>query len=261
MAWSSIGETVVETFKRQSLGLVGFGAFGRLVAQALDVHFDLVVHDPAYEQARLADGSEVAMRSLQEIARCDVVVLAVPVGAMRGLCVQLGPMLAKGTLLVDVGSVKMQPMAIMVDLIPAHVEILGTHPLFGPQSVGRSLAGKKIALCPVRGARWRLASAFLRRLGLDVIVTTAQEHDQELATVQGLTHLIAKVIVEMGPLPDRLTTASFECLMNAVNMVKDDSPAVRNAIEASNPFSADVRGTFFETAAHIQGQFDVSSSP
>ena len=251
----------MELLERQRLGIVGFGAFGRLVAEVLGPHFDLKVHDPAYTHATLADGSDIAMGPLQDVARCDVVVLAVPVAAMRGLCMELGPMLAEGTLLVDVGSVKMHPMAIMAELIPAHIEIVGTHPLFGPQSIGNTVAGKKIALCPVRGTRWRWVSAFLRRLGLDVIVTTAREHDQELATVQGLTHLIAKVIVEMGPLPDRMTTASFDCLVDAVNMVKDDSAAVLDAIEASNPYAADVRDTFFERAAHLRGQFDAQSTP
>ena len=74
--------------------------------------------------------------------------------------------------------------------------------------------------------------------------------------VQGLTHLIAKVLVEMGPLPERMTTASFDLLREAVGMVKDDPPTVLHAIETANPFAAEVRGAFFERADRVRKQFE-----
>ncbi|WP_204301532.1 hypothetical protein, partial [Stenotrophomonas maltophilia] len=76
------------------------------------------------------------------------------------------------------------------------------------------IAGLKIAVCPIRGGRGRRVAAFLRKvLRLDVIMTTPEAHDREAATVQGLTHLIAKVLVQMEPLPTRMTTRSFDLLM------------------------------------------------
>ncbi|MGX9350948.1 prephenate dehydrogenase/arogenate dehydrogenase family protein [Shimia sp. W99] len=239
-----------------SLGLVGFGAFGKLVARELGAHFDLVVSDPAYVGAVLEDGRAFAMGELEEIAACDVVVLAVPVARMAHLCEKLGPMLRPGTLVLDVGSVKLGPMQVMEEHLPRDVEIIGTHPLFGPQSAQGGVAGRKIALCPLRGTRWRVVAAFLRRLGLEVIVTTPEAHDRDAATVQGLTHLIAKVLSDLGPLPERMTTASFDLLRDAIAMVKDDPPTVLHAIEAANPFAAEVRDAFFARAEKVRAQFE-----
>jgi prephenate dehydrogenase len=70
--------------------------------------------------------------------------------------------------------------------------------------------------------------------------------------VQGLTHLIAKVLVEMEPLPKRLTTKSFELLMEGVEMVRHDSMELFLAIERDNPFAADLRRRFFGKADDLR---------
>jgi prephenate dehydrogenase len=136
--------------------------------------------------------------------------------------------------------------------LPDHVNIVATHPLFGPQSARDGLSGLKIAVCPIRGERHLRVAAFLRKaLRLKVIMTTPQVHDREAAVVQGLTHLIAKVLVQMEPLPTRLTTRSFDLLMQAVEMVRYDAPEVFQAIERANPYSLEVRRRFFDLASAL----------
>ena len=240
---------------KRRLGLIGFGAFGRLAAGVLADHFEVRVHDPAHVRAELADGRRLTMGSLEEVARAEIIVIAVPVARMAHLCAQLAPLLQPGTMVVDVGSVKVDPVATMRAALPAHVEIVGTHPLFGPQSFGRA-RGQKVAICPVRGRAHLRVAAFLRARGLRALLTTAEAHDREAAMVQGLTHLIAKVLVEMGPLPERMTTVSFDLLREAVEMVRHDPPTVLHAIEAANPYAAEVRQRFFDRAAEMRGQFE-----
>ena len=237
---------------RPNVGLVGFGAFGRLVAAHLAPRLRLLAHDPVLPAAAF-EGSGAEPASLAEVARCPVVILATPVSALAEAVAALAPHLRPGTLVVDVGSVKSLPARIMRERLPAHVDILATHPLFGPQSAREGLAGLKIAVCPVRGRRGLRARAFLKRvLGLEVIVTTPEAHDREAAAVQGLTHLIAKVLVRLEPLPTRMTTRSFELMMQAVAMVRHDAPEVFRAIEGANPYVADIRRRFFALAGELE---------
>ena len=146
----------------------------------------------------------------------------------------------------------------MLEELPSFVNIVGSHPLFGPQSAHSGIKGHKIALCPVRGqAAARRIAAFLRHtLGLEVHLTSAEEHDQEAAVVQGVTHVIAKVLMRMGPLPTRLTTASFEQLMQATEMVRYDAPSVFLAIERENPYAAAVREQFFSLAEQVREELE-----
>jgi prephenate dehydrogenase len=239
----------------RDLGIIGFGAFGRLMAQHLHPHFTLYAYDPAGGEA--APG--VTLADIATVARCAIVVLAMPVDRIAEAIAAINPHLQPGTLVMDVGSVKVRPAEAMRRLLPEYVDIVGTHPLFGPQSARDGIAGLKIAVCPIRGRVAFRVAAFLRAaLRLQVYITTPETHDQEAATVQGLTHLIAKVLVSMEPLPTRLTTASFDMLMRGVDMVRYDAPEVFMAIERANPYSAAVRERFFRLAAALDAQLSES---
>lgn len=238
---------------KPALGLIGYGAFGRLTARHLSPWFEILAHDPAGE------GDEFAvLTDLASAAACSIVVLAVPVEALEETAQAMGPHLSKGAWVIDVGSVKVLPGQVLAEALPVHARIVGTHPLFGPQSARDGIVGHRIAVCPIRGDREaRRVAAFCRHaLQLKVFQVSAEEHDREAAVVQGLTHLIAKVLLTMEPLPTRMTTVSFDRIMQAVEMVRHDSPAVFRAIERDNPYSAEVRDRFFALAEQARAELD-----
>lgn len=232
---------------RPRLGLIGFGAFGQLAARHLAPRFDILAHDPAATDD--LDGL-VRLTDLAAAAACPVVVLAVPVEGLEATVAAIASHVAPDALVLDVGSVKIKPARIMAGGLPASVRVVGTHPLFGPQSGKDGIVGLRIAVCAVRDDRaaGRVAAFCRRTLGLRVFRVSPEDHDREAATVQGLTHLIARVLMAMEPLPTRMTTGSFERLMQAVELVRHDSPAVFRAIEQDNPFAAGVRKRFFDLA-------------
>jgi prephenate dehydrogenase len=223
------------------------------MAQHLQPLFALHIHDPQHPPTADGGGKGLSPASVAEVAACGVVILAVPVPAIAEAVTALAPHLRAGTVVLDVGSVKIGPARALIEGLPEHVEIVGTHPLFGPQSARNGLAGLKIALCPIRGSATPRIAAFLRHvLKLEVVITTPDAHDREVAMVQGLTHLIAKILVRMEPLPRRMTTASFDLLMQATEMVRYDAPNVFMAIERANPHAKAVRDRFFDLAEEMR---------
>lgn len=252
---------MLSPFHRRTVGLIGFGAFGRLMARHLAPHAAVHAHDPAWPVGA-AETALVRCVRLSEAAACDVVVLAVPVNRLAAVAAEAAPHLRPGALVLDVGSVKVLPAADLLRELPPWVDIVATHPLFGPQSAGDGLAGHRIVLCPVRGRCVKVVGRVLRRtFGLDVIVTTAEDHDRELATVQGLTHMVGRIVGGVGPLPTRLTTRSFERLMEAVAMVIDDAPAVFDAILRDNPHAPAMRAAFFGAAARLEAELTGDAPP
>ncbi len=233
---------------QKTIGLVGLGAFGRLAAAHLGAREPLLGYDPAVTEPVKG----VVQRPLAEVAACDVVILAMPVPQLSAVIAAINPHLRPGALVLDVGSVKVIPAETMLAELPDHVDIIGTHPMFGPQSARGGVKGLKIVICPIRGEQARHIAACLRRsFGLDAIIATPEEHDREAAMVQGLTHLIAKVLIEMEPLPRHMTTASFDLILRAIDMVRYDAPEVFYAIERMNPYAPDVRRRFFGLAAEL----------
>ncbi|PZN95985.1 MAG: prephenate dehydrogenase/arogenate dehydrogenase family protein, partial [Alphaproteobacteria bacterium] len=148
------------TGEKEKLGLIGFGAFGRLTARHLSPWFDIHAHDPA---ATDSDG-HATLTDLATAAACPTIILAVPVEALAATLTEIRPHLRPDALVIDVGSVKVKPARLMAELLPPGVRIVGTHPLFGPQSGKAGIAGLRLAACEVRGKRdARRVAAFCRR--------------------------------------------------------------------------------------------------
>lgn len=231
------------------LGWIGYGAFGRLACSHLGPHFELVIHD--------ARPGPRAAASLEEVASCERIVIAAPVQATGDIATALAPMIQPGTRIYDVGSVKVLPMKAMRAALPEHCEIVGTHPLFGPQSAVTGLKGLPIVLCPANVEDVSCERAFLaERLKLDVHVSDADTHDKTMARVQGLTHLVAKVITEIDATPAAYTTRSYDLLMEAAGLVAQDSDALFKAIEELNPYSRDLRERFFASVEALSDRLE-----
>jgi prephenate dehydrogenase len=238
---------------KESLGLIGVGAFGVLAAQHLAPHFDLVLHDAGFDATATAQSVKARAGDLKAAAGCDIVMLAVPVQKLRQVLADIAPLLKPDALVLDVASVKIKPVQAMIEILPPAVSIVGTHPLFGPQSGKNGIAGLNIAVCDVRGNRGEGVARFCtEKLNLRATVVTPEEHDHEAAYVQGLTHMLAKIVVALG-LPDmRFPTRTYELMQQMVEMVRYDSDELFQAIERENPFAEEAKKNFFTAARRLE---------
>lgn len=239
----------------QTLGLVGCGAFGEFMLRHLTPYFRVRVHDAARDLAPVTAVYDVAAVGLAEAAAAEIVVLAVPVQRLEPVVRSIRPHLRPGALVVDVCSVKLKPYRILSELLPDAVDFVCTHPLFGPQSGKDGIAGLKVAVCEGRGGREACVVRFLaERLRLQVIRTDPERHDRELAYVQGLTHLIAKIMAEIEPKDVLQTTRTWELLMQSIELVRYDSDELFLAIESENPFVGEAKARFFDAARGLEAR-------
>jgi len=238
---------------KTSLGIIGTGAFGSFMAQHLAPHFDLVLHDAHKSTAKLAKKYRAVSGGLRAAAECKAVVVAVPVQEMEKVLRLIAKWVKPGALIVDVGSVKMKPAKLMRQILPAYVDVVGTHPLFGPQSGKKGIKNLNIVVCDVHGKRAACVRRFCKgKLGLSVFAATPQEHDRELAYVQGLTHLLAKVVVALKLPEFRFTTRTYEYMDQMVETVRYDSDELFRAIERENPFTGKAKRQFFAAARKLE---------
>ncbi|HVS14718.1 MAG TPA: prephenate dehydrogenase/arogenate dehydrogenase family protein [Thermoanaerobaculia bacterium] len=223
------------------LGLVGFGAFGRFAARHLQEHADIVACDRA-DHSAAARALGVEWGTAAEVASCPVVMLAIPVQSYPDALPALAQALAPGALVIDTASVKVEPLRLLAAALPAGVEVIGTHPMFGPQSGRHGIRGLKLVLCDGRTPRARWLRRFLsQRLGLEVLERSAEEHDREIAYIQGLTHLMAKALREIK-LPDlELATTAYRHLLQIEENLREDSDALFLTIQRHNPYVREAR--------------------
>ena len=236
--------------RRRTLGLIGVGAFGEFALPHLVQHFAVTISDRARDIGALAERHGAQLGELVAAAACDVVVLAVPIRALESVAASIAPHLKSGAMVVDVSSVKVRPMEILRQCLPERVRIVGTHPLFGPQSGRLGIAGLRIAVCGGRGAGF-VRRFCERQLGLTVTTTDEHEHDRQMAYVQGLTHLVARIVRSMDIPPLDHPTATFGLLQRMIELVGSDSDELFETITTQNPYAAEVLAEFWNGAERV----------
>lgn len=236
------------------IGIIGFGQFGQFMAQHLARFFEVAVCDHAELQHK-AKEIGVNWRDFETVAGCEIVIFAVPLGSFETVLRRAAPFLRADALCIDVCSVKIKPLELMRAHLPETVEIIGTHPLFGPQSGRARIEGLRIALCPVRSARTEKVRTFLaRELKLNVLEKSPEEHDREMAHVQALTHFVARALAELHVEESDLATVSYEELMRAARLVSEDSWELFQTIQQGNPFADTKRRAFIEKLIELENR-------
>jgi cyclohexadieny/prephenate dehydrogenase len=134
----------------------------------------------------------------------DLVILCVPVGVMGAVAAEIGPHLAPGVTVTDVGSVKREVIDAVAPHLPEGVHFVPGHPLAGTEHSGPESGFAELfdnrwtLLVPVEGSDPD-AVARLRKLweGLGAFVEEMEpdHHDLVLAVTSHAPHLIAYTMV------------------------------------------------------------------
>ncbi len=232
----------MQPVKIETVGLLGFGRFGKMVFEHLRRDKEVRVYDSNLSQ--LQGISEAT--TFEEAVSAPLIVLCVPISAMEDTCKKMAPLLREGQIVVDTCSVKKRPLEWMSTHLPESVQILGTHPLFGPDSGKEGVAGLKIALCPARIEQesYHSIQHYLHRLQLVTVEVTAQEHDQQIAKSQAVFHLIAQVMKQLKWASQAISTPGPEAFDRLVRTVQQDTDQLFLDIERENPYAAEWRQRF-----------------
>lgn len=233
------------------IGLIGFGRFGQLSVKYLSRDF------PVFVSSRTASGETIRSAggepaSLEEVCRKDIVIPTVPISAFKATIQSIAPLLHRN-LLVDACSVKEYPVEIMTQYVPEGTQILATHPMFGPDSAGESLAGQKIVLSRIRidPERYRKIKTYLGELGLQVIETTPANHDRQIARSQVLTHFIGRGLSLFGARAVEIDTEGYKRLLTILEIVGNDTTQLFTDLNKYNRYAPETRKAFIRALTEI----------
>jgi prephenate dehydrogenase len=238
------------------IGIIGFGRFGRFAANILRNDFRVYVCD----QRKLPNQRGVEVASFDEVALKPVVVLCVPISAIEAVCQRLRPLLKKGQLVLDTCSVKERPLEVMTRILPRSVEVLGTHPLFGPDSARSGVSGFRIVLCQARCRRLGKIRQYLQQLGLEVIKTTAAKHDREMSQSQALFHFLARGVSALHLKIGKLSTPGPARLFNEFSEVQKDSQELFQDLHRMNRYSHRLRRKLLQELIRLDNELSGDTS-
>jgi prephenate dehydrogenase len=188
--------------------------------------------------------------------RCQVVIISVPIGVTDEVIRAVGPYMPEESLLMDVTSLKAEPVKAM--LASSCSEVIGLHPLFGPRV--KTLKGHNIVFCPVRSQKWLpWVMATFGKNGAGMIETTPEHHDQCMALVQGLNHLnsIALGLTLGGSGFDleelkQYATPIFKTKLNILKKIFNQNSRLYAEMITQNPHTPKVLHGYLESLTELK---------
>lgn len=140
----------------------------------------------------------------RDVAGCDLVVVATPVGSTLGIMSALSPYLDPGALITDVGSTKAGIVEQAEKALPAGAVFIGGHPMAGSEKGGIAGADPYLfenafyILTPGKNTPGEYLDRLVELvegIGSRPVLMDPGEHDLSVAAVSHLPHLVAATLV------------------------------------------------------------------
>jgi prephenate dehydrogenase len=239
---------------QMKIGIIGgAGNMGKWFARYLHKEgMQVVISGRNQEKLRKAGKSlRIPIASnVDVIKQSDVVMISVPPDTLETVVKEIAPHIRQQQIIVDVTSVKTQP----VEILHRYIEkgtILGTHPVFGPGA--KSLANQNFVLTPTNKKETALANRvkkYLESKKANVSVMTPQQHDETMTVVLGLAHFIAIVSAdtllgfEHFQEMKKIGGTTFKLLYTLVESVISEDPQLYASLQMSFPDISKVETLF-----------------
>ncbi len=256
-----IASSMAHAMKQWGLAgeIVGFARSAETRATALELGFCDRVTDTAAEA----------------VLGADLVVLAVPVGAMQALATEIGPHIMQGATVTDVGSVKQAVIDAVAPHMPAGVHFIPGHPIAGTEHSGPRSGFSTLfrnrwwLLTPTEGtdpqAVARLRS-LLEAFGANVDEMDAPHHDLVLAVTSHTPHLIAYTMVGVADDLRRVTDSevikySAAGFRDFTRIAASDPTMWRDVFLTNKDATLDILGRFTEELFALQRAIRLGDGP
>jgi len=247
--------------KHTKVGIIGFGRFGVLLAELLSKDFEIVISDERDLEEQV-EGKGYIWGNHKSVMEQDTVFLAVPISRIPTLLKQIAPLTHPEQLLIDVASVKTRIRDWMVEALPESVQLLNTHPMFGPDSYKRD-RDLRMVYCPTRlnsesEALWR---KIFESWGCRLIDLSVEQHDQQAARSQGITHFIGRVMKGMDIQPTSVDTHGFRQIHHVVEQTCQDTEELFHDLQYYNPYTAGMLTDFSRSVHAVKARVYRPDSP
>ncbi len=205
----------------------------------------------------LPPGGKLDKSTQERLKASTVVIFAVPIRALAAALRFYEPFIPDGCLVMDVCSIKVWPAAKLKEAFRKRkkVNLVATHPLFGPKSAPDNCRGQRIAVCNIKCRatifRERLLP-IVEKLGLCMIQCDPHEHDRQVAESQALNHFLGRGAEAYGMRQVEMSTKTHTLFMEIVRIIVAGNPQeLFEDMTVFNPYARSAREKFMERLSFV----------
>lgn len=228
----------------KTIGIIGYGTFTNLMLKVFEEYMPKV-KVKVYSRSQEIDNEIIF--SFEEVAECDFIIPSVPISAFENTIIDLVPHLKSGTTIIDICSVMVHPRNVMLKHLPKEINIICTHPNFGPESYrlnGNSVKGLNFIIDYVRATSHaqNIFDSFLKMLEVNIIKLTAEEHDEQVGVPHFVSMFQGILVNELGLKRTEFGAASTQRMFDMAEGVGKDIQILRDMYHY-NPFCKEYLGS------------------
>lgn len=219
--------------------IIGYGRFGKTLHRLLKDDFDVVV----YQRKKTDKQPESVTQDLKKAYASDIIFYAVPVSEFENLISTHKKFIKSNHQLIDVLAVKMYPKEIFEKYLPDNIQILLTHPMFGPDSSKDGFDNLPIIIDQYKTTdeNYKFWKKFFESKLLNILEMSADDHDRLSADSHGLTHFIGRLLDEFGMEGSSIDSLGAKKLLEVREQVCNDTWELFIDLQHFNPYTRDMR--------------------
>ncbi|MBN2618102.1 MAG: prephenate dehydrogenase/arogenate dehydrogenase family protein [Spirochaetales bacterium] len=244
------------------IGIYGLGRFGAFWGDQLSKIGTVVGYSRNKDREVPKSITKV---SEEEVLSSDVIIICVAISSMENFLISIKDKIKPGTLLMDTCSVKVYPVELMKKILPPWANIIGTHPMFGPDSGKLGVAGLPIVISEVRATKeqYNFWIEKFNQLNLSVIEMTPDEHDKEAAYTQGITHFIGRTLADLHLKRSSISTTGYNSLLDIIKLTCNDEYQLFLDLQKYNSYTSlmrtDLKNSLNRILNIIESEGDISN--
>ena len=201
-----------------------------------------------------ASGIETTDNFADAVKLADNIMICVSISAFEEVVENIAPFVSEGQVVMDICSVKEQPVRIMHQHIKKGL-ILGTHPVFGPGS--KDVRHKAYVLTPTNAKEQEFAEKYkgwLEKVGARVFIMSPEKHDTLMSVVLGLPHFVGLVACDtLLEQPDFLETkkvagTTYRMLFTLAEATALETPDLFANLQTTLPKMGKIEDIFIQKA-------------
>lgn len=247
---------------KMNIGIIGgTDGLGKTLVYYFRDEFNVYITGTDHKKGR-AVAQELGVNYIESNAGLanisDLLVISVPIQHTSNVIREVAPFMKSGSLMVDVTSVKEEPLKTMKEVLPENVEYIPTHPVFGPRTT--RLDNQVIVLTADKKGKWYdKVYNYLASKNMRVIETTAEKHDFMMSIVQVLTHFsfistasaIEKLKVDLTESED-YESPIYNLMIDMIARIVAQNPYLTYNIQSMNNNGPKIRNTFAEAVIELR---------